>query len=342
MRAAVLRDHQLAIDDVPAPVAGPGQVLVETIACGICGSDLHMLQHATKLEEAAQAGGSVFTLDLAKDVVMGHEFSARVVELGAGVTGIAPGDVVVSIPVVLTPDGPVTVGYSNQYPGGYGERMVLLAALCLKVPEGLDPRLAALTEPLAVGKHAVAKSGIVAGEAAVVLGCGPIGLAVIAWLRLAGIEPVVAADLSPVRRHMAARTGAHHIVDPRAEGAIEAWTRIDGQRPLVVFEAVGVRGMIDLAMRGAPRQARICVVGVCLETDEILPVVGINKELAIQFALGYTPEEFAGTLQAIARGEIDAASFITGEVGIAGVPEAFQTLASPDEHVKILVRPVLG
>lgn len=187
MRACVFRNRELVIDEVAEPALGPGQVLVETIACGICGSDLHLLQHFDLVTESARATGrSVF--DATGDLVMGHEFSARVLELGPGVDNLDRGDVVVALPVVLTAAGPATVGYSPQYPGGYGERMVVMAPLCYKVPDGLDPRHAALTEPMAVGLHAVAKSAVQPGDAAVVLGCGPIGLAVIGALRIAGVE----------------------------------------------------------------------------------------------------------------------------------------------------------
>jgi 2-desacetyl-2-hydroxyethyl bacteriochlorophyllide A dehydrogenase len=342
MRAAVMRNKTLVVDDVPEPVPGPGQVLVETIACGICGSDLHALQHPEKLVESAAASGAPFIFDVNKDIVMGHEFSARVITPGPGVSNVQPGDVVVSIPVVLSADGFAGIGYSNTYPGGYAERMVLSAPLCIKVPDGLDPRHAALTEPMAVGLHAVAKSGIKTGDAALVLGCGPVGLAVIAALRLAGIEPIVAADFSAARRGLAKTMGAHEAVDPRQEPAIDAWRRVEGTRPLVIYEAVGVPGMLDRAMRDAPRQARILVVGVCMEVDQVWPMLGINKELTIQFALGYDPAEFQRTLDCIARGDIDVKPLITGEVGIAGVPEAFRTLASPDAHAKILVEPALG
>jgi threonine dehydrogenase-like Zn-dependent dehydrogenase len=342
MRAAVMRNKMMVVADVPEPVPGPGQVLVETIACGICGSDLHTLLYADKLSESAKASGAPFVFDIDRDIVMGHEFSARVLTPGAGVTNVKPGDVVVSMPVMLSADGFAGIGYSNQYPGGYAERMLLTAGLCLPVPAGLDPRHAALTEPMAVGLHAVAKSGIAQGDAALVLGCGPVGLAVIAALKLSGIEPIVASDFSPARRGLASRLGAHHVVDPREEPAIDAWQRVDGARSLVIFEAVGVPGMLDRAMRDAPRAARILVVGVCMETDSIWPIVGINKELAIQFALGYTPEEFTRTLGHIASGEFDVAPLITGEVGIAGVPDAFRALANPDAHAKILVEPALG
>jgi 2-desacetyl-2-hydroxyethyl bacteriochlorophyllide A dehydrogenase len=342
MRAAVMRDKTMVVVDVPEPKPGPGQVLVETIACGICGSDLHALLHAEKLNESAKASGVPFVFDIERDVVMGHEFSARVMALGDGVTNVKPGDIVVSMPVMLSAAGFAGIGYSNEYPGGYAERMLLTAGLCLPVPANLDPRHAALTEPMAVGLHAVAKSGVKPGDAALVLGCGPVGLAVIAALKLAGIEPIVAADFSAMRRSLATHLGAHHVVDPREEPAIAAWQRVDGNRPLVIFEAVGVPGMLDRAMRDAPRAARILVVGVCMETDSVWPIVGINKELSIQFALGYTPEEFSRTLGHIASGDIDVAPLITGEVGIAGVPEAFRTLASPDAHAKILVEPALG
>ena len=77
MRAAVMRARQLVVDDVPEPAAGPGQVLVETIACGICGSDLHALKFPEQMVESSKASGAPFVFDIARDVVMGHDFSAR-------------------------------------------------------------------------------------------------------------------------------------------------------------------------------------------------------------------------------------------------------------------------
>src|SRR5688572_9418484 len=224
MRAAVMRGKEIVVDEVPEPVPGPGQILVETLACGICGSDLHMLQHADKLIEAAVASGAPFAFDQDKGVVMGHEFSARILELGANSPEhLKAGDVVVSMPIMLTGTGFASIGYSNDYPGGYGERMLLSGMLALPVPNGLDHRQAALTEPMAVGLHAVNRSRIKQGESAVVLGCGPVGLAVIAALRMQGIETIVAADFSPMRRELATTMGATEVVDPAVEPAIDAW-----------------------------------------------------------------------------------------------------------------------
>jgi 2-desacetyl-2-hydroxyethyl bacteriochlorophyllide A dehydrogenase len=335
-----MSDHKLVVTDVPDPVPGPGNVLVETIACGICGSDLHALKYGDQMREAALAAGYPANLDGA--VVMGHEFSARVLELGPGATGVEPGDVVVSIPLVLTPSGPLQVGYSQEFPGGYAERMVLSAPLCIKVPDGLDPRRAALTEPMAVGVHAVARAKMQPGEGAIVLGCGPIGLAIIAGLRLAGVQPIVAADFSPARRKLAAGMGAHVAVDPREEPAVKAWEREAGARTPVIFEAIGVKGMLDEIMLWAPRSSRIIVAGVCMEPDTIRPLVAVSKEIALHFVLGYDPMEFRRTLDYIASGEIDVEPLITGEVGISGVPGAFEALGDPEIHAKILVEPALG
>jgi threonine dehydrogenase-like Zn-dependent dehydrogenase len=229
--------------------------------------------------------------------------------------------------------------YTNDLPAGYGQRMLLSAPLVQEVPNGLSARHAALTEPMAVGLHAVNRSRIGAGDGALVLGCGPVGIAVIAALRLRGIEPIVAADFSPTRRGLATTMGAHDAVDPLEEPALDAWARVGGGRPLVVFEAVGVPGIIDDAFRWVPPRTRVVVVGVCMGRDTITPLWAIAKELNVQFVLGYDPSEFVDTLRTIAEGAIDVGPMITGEVDLTGVPAAFDELSEPQRHCKILVVP---
>lgn len=345
MRAAVMRGGGLVVDEVPDLAPGPGQLLAEVLACGICGSDLHALHHAAELVEMSTISGAEAgpfapkVMDPDRDVVMGHEFSARVLEVGENVGNARPGDVVVSLPIVMDAGGIHAVGYSNDYPGGYGERIVLSDMLSMTVPNGLDPRHAALTEPMAVGLHAVEMSRLDPRHAAVVLGCGPVGLAVIAAARLAGVECIVAADFSPTRRALAATMGATEVVDPREEPAVTAWRRVDGSRPVVIFEAVGVPGMLDAAMVDAPRGSQILVVGVCMSPDTVRPMIAVGKELNLQFVLGYDPVQFQTTLRRIAEGELDVAPMVTGEVDLDGVPGAFEALADPDAHAKILVIP---
>jgi threonine dehydrogenase-like Zn-dependent dehydrogenase len=345
MRAAVLRGGQIHVrDDVPEPVPGLGEVLVQVKACGICGSDLHFARHGESVVALADEMEGVPDLgkpnvDLGRDVFMGHEFAGEVLEVGPETAAPAPGTIVTSVPAMITTTGVRDLVYSNDLPSGYGERMLLSAPLVLEVPNGLDPRHAALTEPTAVGLHAVNRSGIAAGEGALVLGCGPVGLAVVAVLAHRGIEPIVAADLSPARRALALAMGAHEVVDPAVEPSFDAWARAGGGRQLVVFEAIGVPGIIDEALRLAPAHSRIVVVGVCMERDTVTPFYGIPKELSIQFSFCYDPMEFAESLRSIAEGELNVARMITGEIDLDGVPGAFADLAHPDEHCKILVTP---
>jgi len=340
MRAAVMRHSTLVVDTVPDPVPAEGEVLVKTLACGICGSDLHALKHAAKMVDAARESGMPFALDPGRDVVMGHEFCAEVVDFGPNTsTTLRAGDRVVSMPMLFRNGAIQAVGYSNDVPGGYGELMALSAAIALPVPNGLSTEHAALTEPMAVGVHAVAKARLDANDAPLVVGCGPVGLAVIAALKLRGVEPIVAADFSSKRRALAERLGAHVVVDPAQRPTFEAFNEAASFRPAVVFECVGVPGMLQQIMRQAPLGARLVIAGVCMEDDVIKPIFGINKELSVQFVLGYQPDEFANTLAAIADGRIDVAPLITGRVGVDGVPAAFETLAHPDAHAKILVEP---
>jgi threonine dehydrogenase-like Zn-dependent dehydrogenase len=243
------------------------------------------------------------------------------------------------MPLVFHAGGIGAVGYSNDFPGGYGERMVLTEPLLLRVPDALPTRAAALTEPLAVGLHAVAKARLAPGDAPLVVGCGPVGLAVIAGLALQGVEPIVAADYSPRRRALATGMGAHAVVDPAERPAVEAWRECAGSRQAVIFECVGVPGLLHGIMRDAPPASRLVIAGACMEEDRIKPLIGIQKELALQFVLGYTPDEFAGALRALAEGRVDVDPLITGVVGLDGVAGAFEDLAHPDAHAKILVEP---
>ena len=338
MRAAVLRDGRMVYrDDVPEPVPAAGQVLVDVRACGICGSDLHFAKHGAEvLSLTSQLSGMPTgegTVDLSNDVFMGHEFSAEVLEAGPDTDAPAAGTLVTSMPVLISATGVDPMVYSNNVIGGYAERMLLSAPLLLRIPNGLDAQRAALTEPLAVGMHAVNKSNIDRGETALVVGCGPIGMAIIAALVHRGVENIVAADFSPKRRELAATMGAHHVVDP-ATGS-----PFDAAKPAVVFEAVGVPGILDDVLRRARRGSRVVVAGVCMEADTVHPFFAIAKEISLQFVLAYDPVEFAESLRVIAEGEIDVTPLITGEVGLDGVGKAFDDLATPGEHCKIMVTP---
>jgi threonine dehydrogenase-like Zn-dependent dehydrogenase len=340
MRAAVLAEGRVRVQEVPDPVPGPGQVLARVRACGVCGSDLHFVRHARRVLELSEQMGAPLGVDLARPVQMGHEFVAELVEPGPGTALPAPeGSLVTSVPLLVGPSGTEPIVYSNRVAGGYGELMLLSADLLLPVPDGLPAHLAALTEPMAVGLHAVNVAGMRPGQGALVLGCGPVGLAVIAALRAAGVESIVATDFSPARRELAASVGAHLVTDPRAEDGWAAWARTGGGRGLVVFEAVGVPGMLDGVLRAAPPGSRVVVVGVCMEPDTINPLFGIVKQLDLRFVYGYDPAEFAEALRRIATGETEVAPLVTGREPLERTPWAFDALGDPDRHCKIIIEP---
>jgi threonine dehydrogenase-like Zn-dependent dehydrogenase len=347
----------MVTDTIADPEPAPGEVLVKTLACGICGSDLHALKHGERLAEASKRAGSVFAMELDRDVVMGHEFCAEVVDHGPDTQGnLKPGTRVCSVPILLRGSGLVPIGYSNDAPGGFGEYMVLNEALLLEVPEGLSSEVAALTEPMAVGWHAVEKAQLTGEEVPLVIGCGPVGLAVIAALRVRDARPIVAVDPCEMRRRLAETLGADTVVDPGQASPYVTWEQAatlndaggasdvmallgPPLKPAVIFECVGVPGMVQQILEGAARDARVVIVGVCMEEDRFEPFFGITKEISLQFVLGYTPEEFATSLGQLAEGKIHGDPVITGKVGIDGVAGAFEDLATPERHAKILIEP---
>ena len=344
MRAMVLRGKELAIEDVERPSPGPGQVLAKVLACGICGSDLHAAKYMEDMVASAKASRRPTALDpgdLSKGIVMGHEFVAQVVEVGEGVDNWAPGARVTSMPVLVTPGTPTgfsSIGYSPDYPGAYGEYVLMSAAMLLKVPDGLPNDVAATTEPCAVGLHAVRQAKIQPGEHALVMGAGPIGLMTLLWLKHDGIKHVTVTDFAPGRRDLAKQHGADLVLDPQDSDVIDAISDACGGVPPVVFECVGVEGTLQQAMETVENNGRVVVVGVCMKEDKIMPMVGITKQLTLQFVLGYTPDEYAETLIALGEGSVDTRALITRRVSLDELPGAFAALADPFD-CKVVVVP---
>lgn len=353
----MLEDGRFVVREHPDPVPGPGQALVETAACGICGSDLSAVAHTEDFLSASRDSGTTsFLFDPDRPLVMGHEFSGRVLAYGPGARGPEPGTGVVGLPWAVDAGGVVrTVGYSNAFPGGFGERIVVQAQALLPVPDSLDLASASLTEPLAVGFGNVARSTAGEGTPAVVVGCGPVGLGAIAALLERGAQPVVASDPSALRRAAAARLGAHAVVDPSpspvpargepqgGEDPVARCIELAGPaaRPMVVVNCVGAPGMLDRLLHTVPRGTEILQIGGVMTQDVIRPVVGIHKDVTIRMCLTYPPQEFGSTLARLADGRIDPAALVTGEAGLGGLDAAFASLRRPEEHIKVLIRPGL-
>jgi threonine dehydrogenase-like Zn-dependent dehydrogenase len=378
MRTVVCQHAELSIADTAEPTPGKGQVRLEVVRCGICGSDLHARHGIDDWAELSERLGYDRFGRSDQPVVFGHEFSGRVAEYGPGCAGEIPtGSPVVALPLIRNDGGIDTIGLSLHAAGAYAEQLLVQESLMLPVPNGLPPDVAALTEPMAVALHAVKRGEVGKRQVAVVVGCGPVGLGVILMLKAQGVRTVVASDLSPGRRALATACGADIVLDPRegspytaagdrghlddiptalelAVGTREklgrlpvAWWHVwrlgeklgAGPKHPVIFECVGVPGMIESIVDGAPLFSRVVVVGVCVGPDRFRPAMAVNKELDLRFVIGYTPLEFRDTLHMLAEGEVDPRAMITGQVGLGGVAPAFEALADPERHAKILIDP---
>jgi threonine dehydrogenase-like Zn-dependent dehydrogenase len=355
MRAAVTRGGRLVVGEVDDVTPGPGHVVARSLAAGICGSDLHALADFTHFTGLMDSVG-VPALDPGRDCVFGHEFCVEIVDHGPDTSRtLAVGARACSVPIIVGGTGVEQIGYSNAFSGALAEYMALQEMLLLPVPDSLATDLATLTEPLAVGEHAVGLAGLVPGQPCLVVGCGPVGLAVIAALKGRGHGPVLAADFSPTRRRLAEAFGADEVIDPAAHSPHDRWADFGVATSVmeragaamfgtqvndpVIFEAVGVPGMLQSLIADAPPRSRIVVVGVCMHSDTIEPFMAVVKEIEFRFSFGYTPAEFAGTLERLGAGIPGADLLVTSTVDLAGAPGAFETLRTPGEHGKILVHP---
>ncbi|PZU48216.1 MAG: alcohol dehydrogenase [Sphingomonas sp.] len=357
MQALIYRDGRMRVCEAQEPRPAEGQVLVKTLACGICGSDLHFVHHAHHVVETSSRIGGGFPIDLGRDIVLGHEFCGEVVERGRGPGALPAGTRVCSVPFTHAAGAGQSLGFSAERPGGYGQYMVLNECNLVPVPNGLSAEHAALTEPMAVGLHAVNRARIAPDDVALVIGCGPIGLAVIAALRIQGVRDIIAADFSASRRRVAEAIGATVVVDPATAspyaswasiacpqgyqpGSLDAFLKIGRQpRPSVIFECVGVPGMLQRVFEGALAGTRIVVVGVCMEPDRFEPLFPLNKENDVIFCFYYSGEEYARSLHHIGEGLIDVTPLLSRTVGLGEAAGAFAALESGAEDIKIIVDP---
>jgi len=378
MRAVECQNAELTVVDRPEPTPGRGQVRLRVLRCGICGSDLHARHGLDTWAELAQRAGYTRFARSDQPIVFGHEFSGEVAEYGPGCKRDVPtGAAVVALPLLRGEGGVDGIGLSAHAPGAYAEQLIAEESMMLPVPNGLPADVAALTEPMAVAWHAVRRGEVGKRQVAVVIGCGPVGLGVILMLKAQGVRTVVASDFSPGRRALAQTCGADVVVDPAEvspfsaagdRGHIEnipaalelamstreklerlpigwwhVWRAAEklGAAPKhpVIFECVGVPGVIESIVESAPLFSRVVVVGVCVGPDSFTPAMAVNKELDLRFVVGYTPLEFRDTLHMLADGKVDPRPLVTAEVGLDGVEPAFAALADPEKHAKVLIDP---
>jgi len=340
MRAAVFREMSkpLVIETLADPEPGPNEIILKVRNCGICGSDLHMTEPTSIMPLPAGA-------------VMGHEFSGEVMAVGRAVTHLwKNGDRVAGFPTICCGDHTpcisladrrqicgkgLTIGLGQSH-GAYADYVKLGSSSGFRLPNTVSFREGAMVEPLAVGLHAVDMARLPRGATVLVVGAGPVGLATILWAKFLGARHVIVSEMADVRKAMAARFGATEAIDPTLPLTPQV-EKIAGHGPDVIFECVGAPGMINATMMDAPRGCRIVVAGVCQQPDTIMPLMGIMKELELQFVLGYRPADFDYVIAMIASDRVDVAPMITDVIGLDALPAAFEALRKPSHQCKVML-----
>ena len=341
MKAAVIENGLIAVRDMPEPVPAKGQALVRTHSCGLCASDVHFLHGGQNIIDLSRRlGGPYAALDFSRAFVPGHEFVGEVLDYGAGSRRVVkPGRRVTSVPIMRQQGAHAVIGFSHECPGGFGELMLLDEDMMIEVPDDMPDDYAAMIEPLAVGLEHARRGRPEAGDAALVLGCGAIGLGVIAGLRLMGVAPIVAADFHPARREQALRMGADIAIDPREHDPYGPLPAFGGRRVNLIYENVGLPGMLQRIVEAAPFDGRIVMGGYCMEPESIYIFAAQNKRLNIQFAGGEEPQDMDLAMRAIADGRIDVAPWIGARIGLGAVAATMAAMSGPEAPVRSVVDP---
>ncbi len=333
MKAVIVQGlHQpLMVGALDDPTPGHGEIVVRVARCGICGSDLHMT------EDPAYG--------VAPGDVIGHEFAGEVVALGKNAEGLRIGDRVAVSPLkscgscVHCIKGEVQwcAGFGLQG-GGYAEYAVTRPNQCVRLPESASMADGAIVEPLAVALHGVNLSGVQAGNKVLVLGAGPIGLAVAFWCRRLGATEVVVQDITRFQEDRARAMGATGFSaepgDPIGDAA-----RILGGQADVVFECVGLPGLIAQAVDQVANRGTILLLGLCTRPDTFNSFAMLQKEVRLVTSAFFTRREFESALDVLDAGAAEPRALVTDTISLEDVPVRFEALRIRTHDCKVLIAP---
>jgi 2-desacetyl-2-hydroxyethyl bacteriochlorophyllide A dehydrogenase len=334
MRAAIFSGagQPLRVDTVPDPVPGPGEVVLKVGACGICGTDLLMTSGHGALQAAAGD-------------VLGHEFAGEVIGIGPGCKRLRIGQRVTAMPVVGCGHCPTCIRGEPKWclqrrsmQGGYAEYLRTGENACSILPANLSLEDGALVEPLAVGLHGVAVAQMPVGARVLIIGAGPVGMAVAFWARRLGASRIAMTASSTRRAELALRLGASVFVTPSPD-AVGAVNEALGGAPDIVFECVGAEGMLDHCVRHARPLGTVVVLGCCSVPDPFLPMTALFKETRMLFAALYSMHEFETCIDALSGGAMEARAMITDRVSLDEAPAAFEALRERTHQCKVLIEP---
>ena len=329
MRAVSLVEAEsLEVVEMPVPEPRAGEVLLRVSACGICGSDLSSYKRGLFIG------------------VPGHEVAGGVEAVGEGVDGWRPGQAAVLKPSAGCGECDQCragayhrcieslTGSGTTRPGGYADFMAARADRLRQLPEGLAAEIACLAEPLSVAIHGIRRADLQAGQDAIVLGLGSIGLLSVAALRWLGAGRVFGVDPVEVRRELASGLGAEAVFARSSE----ARAAVDGA-PLVL-ECSGrpeaIQQALDLALPGG----RVVLLGIAVAEVSLVPVFWITREITVTGSINSQFEDFEEALRLLAA-RPEVGSIVTTRIGLGQVPATFQELLHPRGLGKVVIDPRL-
>lgn len=339
MRAIVLHSPgDIRLEERPAPVAAPGHVVVRVPSVGVCGSDLPrmLVKGAWKMP-----------------LITGHEFSGRITEIGDGVEGWSRDELVAIAPLIpcrhcrqcLTGNFSRCTDYDyfgSRRDGAYAEYVAVPVGNLIKTPQHIDPRAIAMTDPASIALHAIWKAGgITVGRTGAVVGCGPIGLFAIQWLRLLGASEVIAVDLSEQKLALAREAGASACILSKDLAA-------NDRRADVVIEAVGIDATINSAVMLAGPGGHVTFIGIPVpdvKLDNKTFQHFLRQEISLHgswnsFGAPFPGPQWTTTLEKFGTGELKWEFLISHDLDLAELPEIFRRFAARDIHFsKVLFRP---
>ena len=342
MKAALFDGKgRVEVGSVPKPVTDEHEVLIKTRAAGICGSDLHIFAG-----HWAPSGPT-------SSLVLGHELSGVVEDVGEGVEGIKIG-----LPVTIEPnilcgecfycrtsernhlcEKRKVIGFSPGYGGGFAEYCKAPARNVYAIPDGLDLEAAALAEPVGCAIRGIDNSGLRSGEKVVVIGAGPMGLILVQLLQLQGASEIVVADILDQRLQMAEVFGATHTVNTRTQKLRDVVnSRTSGRGADLVIDAVGDPLVVEEAIKLARRGGRVSIFGLSPENAEarISPYEIYWKELQITSAFT-CPFTVQRAIDLLASGVLNWEKLITHRFKLDDVAQAFDTAMKDASRVKVII-----
>jgi (R,R)-butanediol dehydrogenase / meso-butanediol dehydrogenase / diacetyl reductase len=333
VRAVVCVPGGTEVADVPDPVAGPGEVVIEVEACGLCGSDVHAIEHG--LTQPGQ--------------ILGHEFGGRIAELGPGVTGWQAGQAVAVNPLgACQACGDCSAGLPFRCavlpnlglsaPGAYAEYVAVQASQLVRLPDGLPVQQGAHAEPLAVGLQAVSQADVGPGDAVLVHGVGSIGLNAIMGLRLAGVDHIVGAGRSPGRRAAAAAVGADAVIDTR-EMSLRDYVAESGRKFQAVLDCSGAIGLFAESLDVLAGGGTFVEVALATESPSVSLFGLVQGGFRMAGTCAYSYPSYEAAVGHIAAGRVPVDAIISERVSLDDTPSALARLQTPGDLVRILSLP---